>query len=239
MLRYLDYRVALLALFFGVLATVGLNLSVGVGVLVFAGTLAAGTATVALVERPGRSALPRSGAAELSAGSRQATLLAAIESAVTRIEQLSSSELVPAVQSQAAEATTLAHSALATARVVARAADQLDAAARQLEDVGRGSQGGGEGAVGRLRRREETLIQQLSSTADQLLDVYGNLVETNATLATSTLGTGALVGAGDEAALAVVSSSLDDLRVIAAELDAVGRQELPPSGGPTTGTAPA
>jgi hypothetical protein len=228
--RYLDYRIVLLAVFFALLATVGLSMSLGVGLLVFVGTLVAGTATAALTGRADRVALPPAGVAgELQAGSRQAALLGAIEATVTRLEELSSSDLVPAVQSQAAEATTLAHSALGTARIVARAADQLDVATRQLEDVGRG--GSGDGAVARLRRRKDMLITQLSSTADQLLDVYGNLVETNATLATTTLGTGALVGAGDEAALEVVSSSLDDLRVIAAELDAVGRQELPPAGG--------
>jgi hypothetical protein len=87
--------------------------------------------------------------------------------------------------------------------------------------------GGDGGAVGRLRRRREALLERLRSTADQLLDVYGNLVETNATLATSALGTGDLA-AGDAQALAAVSTSLDDLRVIAAELEATGRQEFPP-----------
>ena len=82
-------------------------------------------------------------------------------------------------------------------------------------------------AVGRLCRRREELLDRLRLTADQLLDVYGTLVETNATLATSTLGTGDLA-AGDAEALASVSSSLDDLRVVASELEASGRQELPP-----------
>ena len=38
MTRYVDYRVALLAAFLGVLATAGLGLSVAVGLIVFAGT---------------------------------------------------------------------------------------------------------------------------------------------------------------------------------------------------------
>jgi hypothetical protein len=220
--RYLDYRLVLLAVFLGVLATVGLNLSVGVGVLVFLGTLVAGTAITALPDA-GRRTLP----ARRTGGTRQDQLLAAIESAVARLQEFSAGDLVPAVRPQAEEATTVATSALATARTVARAADQLDDAARQLAEVGRHGDGD-QGAAGRLRRRRDALVQRLSSTADQLLDVYGNLVETNATLATSTLGTGD-VAAGDAEALAGVSSSLDDLRVIASELEASGRQELPPA----------
>jgi hypothetical protein len=220
--RYLDYRLVLLAVFLGVLATVGLNLSVGVGVLVFLGTLVAGTAITALPDA-GRRTLP----ARRAGGTRQDQLLAAIESAVARLQEFSAGDLVPAVRPQAEEATTVATSALATARTVARAADQLDDAARQLAEVGRHGDGD-QGAAGRLRRRRDALVQRLSSTADQLLDVYGNLVETNATLATSTLGTGD-VAAGDAEALAGVSSSLDDLRVIASELEASGRQELPPA----------
>ena len=222
MRRYLDYRLVLLAVFLGVLATVGLNLSVAVGVLVFLGTLVAGTAITALPDRDRRAL-----AARRPGGTRQDQLLAAIESAVARLQEFSGGDLVPAVRPQAEEASTVATSALATARTVARAADQLDDAARQLTEVGRHGDGD-QGAAGRLRRRRDALVQRLSSTADQLLDVYGNLVETNATLATSTLGTGD-VAAGDAAALAGVSSSLDDLRVIASELEASGRQELPPA----------
>ena len=221
MRRYLDYRLVLLAVFLGVLATVGLNLSVAVGVLVFLGTLVAGTAITALPDRDRRALAARPG------GTRQDQLLAAIESAVARLQEFSAGDLVPAVRPQAEEATTVATSALATARTVARAADQLDDAARQLTEVGRHGDGD-QGAAGRLRRRRDALVQRLSSTADQLLDVYGNLVETNATLATSTLGTGD-IAAGDAEALAGVSSSLDDLRVIASELEASGRQELPPA----------
>jgi len=222
MRRYLDYRLVLLAVFLGVLATVGLDLAVGVGVLVFLGTLVAGTAIAALPDRDRRAL-----AARRPGGTRQDQLLAAIESAVARLQEFSAGDLVPAVRPQAEEATTVATSALATARTVARAADQLDDAARQLIEVGRHGDGD-QGAAGRLRRRRDALVQRLSSTADQLLDVYGNLVETNATLATSTLGTGD-VAAGDAEALAGVSSSLDDLRVIASELEASGRQELPPA----------
>lgn len=222
MRRYLDYRLVLLAVFLGVLATVGLNLSVGVGVLVFLGTLVAGTAITALPDRDRRAL-----SARRPGGTRQDQLLAAIESAVARLQEFSGGDLVPAVRPQAEEATTVATSALATARTVARAADQLDDAARQLIEVGRHGDGD-QGAAGRLRSRRDALVQRLSSTADQLLDVYGNLVETNATLATSTLGTGD-IAAGDAEALAGVSSSLDDLRVIASELEASGRQELPPA----------
>ena len=68
-----------------------------------------------------------------------------------------------------------------------------------------------------------------------MLDVYGNLVETNATLATSSFTTGTVVGGGDAEALAAVSTSLDDLRVIAAELEATGRQELPEAPGSADG----
>ena len=228
MTRYVDYRVALLAAFLGVVATVGLGLSVAVGLLVFAGTLAVGIAATALAEgRPGGPA------GAVRGGTRQTQLLAAIQGTVAQLEQLAASDLVPAVRSQAEEAVTLAHSALGTARTVARAADQIDAAMRQLQDVGRPASG--EGAVGRLRRRQGALIQRLSSTADQLLDVYGNLVETNATLATSTFTTGTVVGGGDAEALAAVSTSLDDLRVIAAELEATGRQELPQAPGSADG----
>jgi hypothetical protein len=223
--RFVDYRVVLLAVFLGVLATVGLNLSVGIGVLAFLGTLVAGTAITALPDR-GRGALP-AGRARPAGGTRQDQLLAAIESTVARLQEFCTGDLVPAVRPQAEEATTVATSALATARTVARAADQLDDAARQLTEVGRHGDGD-QGAAGRLRRRRDALVQRLSSTSDQLLDVYGNLVETNATLATSTLGTGD-VAAGDAEALAGVSRSLDDLRVIASELEASGRRELPPA----------
>jgi len=219
--RFVDYPVVLLAVFLGVLATVGLGLSVWVGVLAFVGTLVAGTAIAALPGR-GRRALPAR-----AVDSRQDQLLAAIESTVARLQEFCAGDLVPAVRPQAEEATTVATSALATARTVARAADQLDEAARQLTEVGRHGDGD-QGAAGRLRRRRDALVQRLSSTSDQLLDVYGNLVETNATLATSTLGTGD-VAAGDAEALAGVSRSLDDLRVIASELEASGRQELPPA----------
>jgi hypothetical protein len=229
--RFLDYRVVLLAVFLGVLATVGLGLSVGVGLLAFLGTLVVGTAITALPDhrRPALTA----GRDRPVGGSRQAQLLAAIESTVARLEEFCTGDLVPAVRPQAEEATALATSAQATARTVARAADQLDDAARQLTEVGRHGEGD-QGAAGRLRRRRDALLQRLSSTADQLLDVYGNLVETNATLATSTLGTGD-VAAGDTEALAAVSTSLDDLRVIASELEASGRRELPPAPGTSTG----
>jgi hypothetical protein len=221
--RFVDYRVVLLAVFLGVLATVGLGLSVGVGVLAFLGTLVAGTAITALPDRERRALA----SGRVRGSTRQDQLLAGIESTVSRLQQFCAGDLVPAVRPQAEEATAVATSALATARTVARAADQLDDAARQLTEVGR-SGDGDQGAAGRLRRRRDALVQRLSSTADQLLDVYGNLVETNATLATSTLGTGE-VAAGDAEALAGVSSSLDDLRVIASELEASGRQELPPA----------
>ena len=146
MTRYVDYRVALLAAFLGVLATVGLGLSVAVGLLVFAGALAVGIAATALAEgRPG-------GPAAVRGGTRQTQLLAAIQGTVAQLEQLAASDLVPAVRSQAEEAVTLAHSALGTARTVARAADQIDTAMRQLQDVGRAASD--EGAVGRLRRRQ-------------------------------------------------------------------------------------
>ena len=224
MRRYVDYRVVLLAVFLGVLATVGLNLSVLVGVLTFAGALVAGAAVTALTERTA-PALP--GGAR---GSRQAQLLGAIRQAVTRLDELTASDLVPAVRAKAEEAATVGHSALTTAETVARAADQIDEATRQLHHVGRGAN---DAAVGRLGRRRDALVQRLSSTADELLDVYANLVETNATLATSTLGEGD-VAAGDAQALSGVSTSLDDLRVIAAELEASGRQELPPATGSAT-----
>jgi ketosteroid isomerase-like protein len=156
----------------------------------------------------------------------QAQLLAAIERAVARLDELCASDLVPAVRPQADEAAGLARSAQATARTVARAVDQLDGAVAQLTAVGRDGDGEGS-AVGRLRRRREALLERLRSTADQLLDVYGSLVETDATFATSTFGSGDLA-AGDAQALAAVSASLDDLRAIASELEATGRQELPP-----------
>jgi hypothetical protein len=224
--RWVDYRVALLALFLGLVATVGLGMGIGIGLLAFAGTLVAGVAVEALPERGSRG-LP---AGVRRSGERgQPQPLAAIEQAVARLDELCASDLVPAVRPQADEAAGLARSAQATARTVARAVDQLDAAIAQLTAVGRhGGEDGG--AVGRLRRRREALLERLRSTAAQLLDVYGNLVETNATLATSTLGTGD-VAAGDAQALAGVSASLDDLRVIASELEATGRQELPPGAG--------
>jgi hypothetical protein len=217
--RWVDPRIALLAVFLGVLATVGLGMGVGVGLLAFVGTLAAGVAVQALPERGPRGVRA---AARPAAGNGQAQLLDAIEQAVTRLDELCASDLVPAVRPRADEAAGLAGSARTTARTVARAVDQLDAAIDQLSAVGRDG-----GALGRLRRRREALLDRLRSTADQLLDVYGNLVETNATLATSTLGTGDLA-AGDAQALAAVSTSLDDLRVIASELESTGRQELPP-----------
>jgi hypothetical protein len=226
--RYVDYRVALLAVFLGLLATLGLGLSAAVGLLVFAGALAVGIATTALAERPADRP-----AGAVRGSTRQAELLGAIEGTVAQLEQLAASDLVPAVRSQAEEAVTLAHSALGTARTVSRAADQLDTATRQLQDVGRAASD--DGAVGRLRSRQGALIQRLSSTADQLLDVYGNLVETNATLATSTFTTGTVLGSGDAEALASVSTSLDDLRVIAAELEATGRRGLPEAPGPGDG----
>jgi hypothetical protein len=154
---------------------------------VFAGTLTVGIAATALAERR-----PGGPAGAVRGGTRQTQLLAAIQGTVAQLEQLAASDRRPAVRSQAEEAVTLAHSALGTARTVARAADQIDTAMRQLQDAGRPASG--EGAVGRLRRRQGALIQRLSSTADQLLDVYGNLVETNATLATSTFTTGTVVG---------------------------------------------
>jgi hypothetical protein len=221
--RWIDLRIALLAVFLGLLATVGLDLALGVGLLVFAGTLVVGVAVQALPER-GATALPAG--ARPADGSSQVQLLGAIEQAVARLDELCSADLVPAVRPQADEAAGLALSARTTARTVARAVDQLDVAIAQLTTVRR-HDGGDGGAVGRLRRRRESLLERLRSTADQLLDVYGNLVETNATLATSTLGTGDLA-AGDAEALEGVSTSLDDLRVIASELEATGRQELPP-----------
>jgi ketosteroid isomerase-like protein len=221
--RWVDYRIALLAVFLGVLATVGLGMSIGVGLLAFAGTLVAGVAVQALPERGSRKL--RAGAHPAD-GNSQAQLLAAIERAVARLDELCASDLVPAVRPQADEAAGLARSAQATARTVARAVDQLDGAVAQLTAVGRDGDGEGS-AVGRLRRRREALLERLRSTADQLLDVYGSLVETDATLATSTFGTGDLA-AGDAQALAAVSASLDDLRAIASELEATGRQELPP-----------
>jgi ketosteroid isomerase-like protein len=221
--RWVDYRIALLAVFLGVLATVGLGMGIGVGLLAFAGTLVAGFAVQALPERGSRKL--RAGAHPAD-GNSQAQLLAAIERAVARLDELCASDLVPAVRPQADEAAGLARSAQATARTVARAVDQLDGAVAQLTAVGRDGDGEGS-AVGRLRRRREALLERLRSTADQLLDVYGSLVETDATLATSTFGTGDLA-AGDAQALAAVSASLDDLRAIASELEATGRQELPP-----------
>jgi hypothetical protein len=220
--RYLDYRVVLLAVFLGLLATVGLSLSVGVGLLVAAGTLVAGTAVTALPDRGSRRALP---GRTTAGGSAQAQLLGRIEGAVARLQELGASDLVPAVRPKADEAAALAQSASATAGTVARAVDQIDAATAQLHSVGRRPD---DPAVARLLRRREALLSRLSSTADQLLDVYANLVETNATLATSTLGEGDLA-AGDAQALSTVSTSLDDLRVIASELEASGRQELPPA----------
>jgi hypothetical protein len=138
--RWVDPRIALLAVFLGVLATVGLGMGVGVGLLAFVGTLAAGVAVQALPERGSRKL--RAGAHPAD-GNSQAQLLAAIERAVARLDELCASDLVPAVRPQADEAAGLARSAQATARTVARAVDQLDGAVAQLTAVGRDGDGKG------------------------------------------------------------------------------------------------
>ena len=217
--RWIDPRVVLLALFFGLLATVGLGLGVLGGVLAAAGTLVAGTAATALTTRRGtpHAVLPATAAAAATA---QARLLADIGTALGHIDALGADgTLVPAVQAQADEAAVVGRSALTTAAQVAAAADRVDEAAGKLAAVG---QGPGTAPVRRLDERRALLLRRLEATAAQLLGVYADLVETNATLATS-----GLVAADEEQALGSVSTSLDDLRVIAAELETLGRRDTP------------
>ena len=215
--RWIDYRVVLVAVFFGLLATVGLGLGVTGGLLAAVATLVTGTAVTALTAgRADPAALP---APDPAAGSTvQGRLLADISRALGHIEALGADgSLVPAVQAQADEASVIGRSALTTATQVAAAADRVDDARLKLAAVG---QGPGTAQVRRLAERQALLHGRLESTAGRLLGLYSDLVETNATLATSTL-----VGTDEEQALASVSTSLDDLRAIAVELAALGRPE--------------
>ena len=224
MRRWIDYRVVMLAAFLGLLATIGFGMPVLIGLVTAAGTLVAGTVANALAPGRGRDGLPWSELTAVHApeGTMQAELLREIAGTVERIEALSrDGQLTPAVAARAEEAAIIAGTALSTARQVAAAADRIDAAKQQLWAVGKRHEDPG---VQRLHTRHDVLYARLDATSNQLLDVYGDLVETNATLATANV-----VGADEAQALESVPASLDDLRAIAAELETVGRRELPRS----------
>jgi len=111
------------------------------------------------------------------------------------------------------EALASATNAHASATALARAADQVAQAIAELSPDG-GSTGAAAAAVDRLRHREAELRSRLRSAADAVGEVYGALVETAATFATS-----GLTNDGDNHDLKTVRHSLEDLRVALQELD--------------------
>ena len=192
------------------LATVGLSIPVEVGIPIGIVTLLSAGAVGALQR-------PEQRADQLAPGTAQQEMVSRVEQTVERIRRLQESDISPAVSTPAVEALSAGESALATARTVARAVDGFDSAISDLHGVGRHHTG----QVARLQARRVAMLDRLSSTAGTLIEVYANLVETNATVKA-----GGVVDFGVDQQLRSVTSSLGELRGIVDQLDHDARAEL-------------
>jgi hypothetical protein len=218
-----DGWVLALAAFFGLLAGFGLGLPVIVALLAGVGTVVAAAAVNAvpvLIRGSKRDAIGGGAErAELMPRTEQAQIVGQLEATLRRIRDLRDGPTVAdSVKDSAAQAFAAATSALDTANAVAVGVDQLDAALRELQTVrvaGPSQQ--------RLAERRGVMLDRLNRTLAGVLDVYSKLVETNATVNTSSI-----VEAGDQAQLQQIGSSLDDLRLIVGELEKDTGHELPP-----------
>jgi hypothetical protein len=200
----------LISVFVSGLATVGLSIPAPLGIPIGIVTLLSAGVVGALQGAGDR-------ADELAPDTAQRALVGRVEHTVQRIRRLQETDLSPAVSTPAVEALSAGESALATARTVARAVDGFDAAISDLHGVGRHDTG----QVARLQARRGALLDRLSGTAGTLVEVYANLVETNATVKA-----GGVVDLGVDEQLASVTSSLGALRGIVDQLDQDARREL-------------
>jgi hypothetical protein len=207
-----DARILLLAVFFVLLATFGLGLPAVVGLLAGAGTVGVAAAVNAMppLRTARRDALSPAIRAELLPRTPQSEFVAQIDAARRRLSALrDAATLADAVKDSAAEAVVACTSALQTATTVAQAVDQLDAAIGELSSVSTAA-----GSRARLTERRTVMLDRLNRTLAGVLDVYSKLVETNATVNTSSI-----LEAGDAEQLQHIGASLDDLRAIVGELD--------------------
>jgi hypothetical protein len=192
------------------LATLGLSIPVEYGVPIGIVTLLS-AGVVGALQGPGERE------DQLAPGTAQRELVSRVEQTVERIRRLQESDISPAVSTPAVEALSAGTSALATARTVARAVDGFDSAIADLHGVGRHHTG----QVARLQARRVALLDRLNSTAGTLIEVYANLVETNATVKA-----GGVVDLGVDQQLESVTASLGELRGIVDQLDHDARAEL-------------
>ncbi|MCU1678709.1 MAG: hypothetical protein JWM93_3467 [Frankiales bacterium] len=217
-----DGRILALAAFFAVLATLGLGLPVVLGLLAALGTVATAAAVNAApaLRRDRAEAIgARPEVPELVAHTQQAQVVTQIAGTLDRIRQLrDGGTLAESVQDSAAQAYASAKSALETANKVATGVDQLDSAMRELQNVRAASD-----SLERLGARRAVMLERLNRTLGGVVDVYGKLVETNATVNTSSI-----IEAGDQDQLRQIGSSLDDLRLIVGELEQDTGHQLPP-----------
>lgn len=205
-----DGNVLALAAFLGVLASFGLGLHFLVGVVTALGTVAGAAAVNALPQLSRGDQLERPERPQLLPRTQQAQLVAQIEGGLTRIRQLrDDADTADSVKDAAAQAFSAADSAVTTAHTVAAGVDELDAAMRDLQSVHSAA-----ASLERLQQRRVLMLDRLSRTLAGVLDVYGKLVETDATVKTSSI-----VEAGDQQQLAQIGTSLDDLRRIVGELE--------------------
>jgi hypothetical protein len=148
--------------------------------------------------------------AQLLRGTQQAEIVGQITATLTRIRDLRDAPgVADSVKDSAAQAVVAAKSALDTANTVATAVDQIDAAIRDLQNVRTSGP-----SQQRLNARRGVMLERLNRTLAGVLDVYSKLVETNATVNTSSI-----VEAGDQEQLTQIGASLDDLRLIVGELE--------------------
>ncbi len=208
-----DGRVLGLALFFALLATFGLSLSPLLGILAGLGTVAAAAAVnAAPTVWRGRTEAVDAGLrpAELTNGTQQAQVVAHITATLSRIRDLRDAPgVADSVKDSAAQAFVAARSALDTANTVATAVDQIDAAIRDLQNVSTSGP-----SQQRLHARRAGMLARLDRTLGGVLDVYSKLVETNATVNTSSI-----LDPGDQDQLTQIGASLDGLRLIVGELE--------------------
>lgn len=153
------------------------------------------------------------GAVKLRLGTPQAAMVATLHGYVRDLRELRESPLPDSVLDQAIAGLVAAEGAEDTAVQVAAAVDGLDDALRRSQrPPGQEPRGGALAAVQRMAERRHALLTKLEHSIDNVAEVYTELLELRASVASLDIGEGS-----DE--LTQVSTSLDQLRTSLAELE--------------------
>jgi hypothetical protein len=162
----------------------------------------------------GRDARPSTPEVELRRGTRQASLVAALERHVAELHRLRTGDLPDSVLDEAISAVVAAEGTLETARSVAAAVDGLDDALRRSQPAaGREPRGEVRASMERMSQRRHELMAKLQHSVDAVATVHTKLLE-----ATATWNAFAVDDEGLRE-IDAVGESIDELRTTLAELE--------------------